>query len=113
MFFEKPKKRKNSTNSSCVAQACDGGLSYISSNEGDSANAAYLIKIDVYDMKNLKNVLPLDYWKYADLRVKYYVQSDSDKNYQRTRDIVYNITKQIAEKKDCKKYFVGRERKSQ
>lgn len=111
VFFEIVKKKKRSVNSSSVAIATDGGLSYISSNEGDSVNASHLIKIDVYDMKNLKEVSPLDYWKHADLRLKYYVKTDGDKHYQNIRDIIFNVTKQIAGKKDCKKYFVDNNKK--
>ncbi|XP_069364378.1 uncharacterized protein [Maniola hyperantus] len=111
VFFEKPKKKRRTTISSSVAQATDGGLSYISSNDGDGVSASHLIKIDIYDMKNLEGVLPIDYWKYADLRLKYYVKSDADKFYHSTRDIIYNITKQIAGRHDCKKYFIDRDNK--
>ncbi|XP_039763080.1 uncharacterized protein LOC120636807 [Pararge aegeria] len=112
-FFEKQKKKKRQSKSSCVAQASDGGLSYISSNDDDSISATHLIKIDIYDMKSLKDVSPLEYWKYADLRLKYYVESAGDKHYQSMRDIIYNITKQIAGKHDCKKYFIDRDNQKQ
>ncbi|XP_052741477.1 uncharacterized protein LOC128198741 [Bicyclus anynana] len=113
VFFEKQKKRKKGGNSSSVARACDGGLSYISSGDGESADATRMIKIDVFDMKSLKGISPQDFWKYADLRLKYFVKSEDDKHYQSTQEIIYGITKQIAEKQGCKKYFIDRNPKSQ
>lgn len=106
VFFEKPKKKRTSIISSCVGQASENGMSYISANDGDSCSATHLMKVEIYDMKNLKDVSPQDYWKYAETRVKYYVKSEDDKQYLSACDLVYNITKQIAGVKDCKKYFI-------
>lgn len=107
MFFEKPKKKKKlGVQSSYVSAARDDGVSYISSKEDDALTATHLIKIDVYDMNKIRNIEPINYWKYSDARVKYYVQSEDDKRYQSTRDVIYNITKTLAGKHNCSKYFI-------
>lgn len=109
-FFEKPKKKRVRLQSSNIAQANGEGTSYISSNNDDGSSASHLIKIEVYEMKKLKDVQPIDYWKYADVRVKYYASED-DKHYRNVRDLIYNITKQVATKTDCTKYYITADKK--
>lgn len=104
-FFEKPKKKKKSSSfSSCIGQSTSDGVAYISSNE--ISNATHFIKIEIYEIDKIKDVPPKEYWKYANVRVKYCAPSEEDKNYQNTRDVIYNITKQIANQSDCKKYYI-------
>lgn len=106
-FFEKPKKKKKSSNfSSSIGQATTDGTAYISSNDEGSSKATHFIKIEIYEIEKIKDVSPNEYWKYANVRVKYCAPSEEDKNYQYIRDVVYNITKQIAAKSDCKKYYI-------
>lgn len=105
-FFEKTNKKKTKSVSSCIGRRNGAGISYISTNQDDGSKATHLIKIEVFQMKKLKDVLPADYWKHCDLRVKYYAQSENDKNYNNTSDIIYSITKQIAEQPECKKFFI-------
>ncbi|KAI5633714.1 hypothetical protein NE865_01681 [Phthorimaea operculella] len=107
-FFENPKKKKKqSTFSSSVGQTTNDGMAYITTNEDDSSHATHFIKIEIYDIAKIpKDTPPTEHWKYANVRVKYCVHSEDDKNYQQTREIIYNITKQIATKSDCKKFFV-------
>lgn len=102
-FFEKPKKQKKTILRSSSSQSGNGGTSYISMPA--SQNASHLIKIEVYDVNKLKDIPKEEHWKHVDVRVKYYAQSENDKNLKNSRDIIYNITKQISENIDCKKYF--------
>lgn len=104
-FFEKPKKKNVITHSSSVGQRMVGGTSYISTNRDEASSATHLIKIQVYDLKKVKDIAPDDLWKSAELRLKYYTQTEQDNHYVNTRDLIYNITKQIATTDDCKKYF--------
>lgn len=107
VFFERPKqKKKIAKQSSYVGQASGDGISYIASNDDDGLNADYFVKIEIYDMKKIRDIAPINYWKHADLRLKYYVSSEDDKYYQTTRDLLYNITKHLAEKDGCSKYYV-------
>lgn len=104
-FFEKSKKKKKTSLASTIAQADGEGTSCISVSMDDGSTPSHLVKIELYEMKKLKDIAPTDYWKHAAVRVKYYAQSEGDTHYQNTRDVIYNITKLIAGKKDCKKYF--------
>lgn len=107
IFFEKSKKKKNSARqTSCVGQATDGGVSYITSNEDDGLHATHLVKIEIYDMQKIRYLAPTEHWKHIDVRVKYYVKSEDDKHYQTTRDIIYGITEKLATKRDSSKFFV-------
>lgn len=105
-FFEKPKKRKPKVKSSHVSRASGNGVSYVSTNIDDGSTATHLIKIEVYDMKRLKNVPPMEHWKHADVRVKYYVATEDDKHYQNAGELIYNITKDVASNAECSKYFI-------
>lgn len=106
-FFEKPKKKKKASSfTSCIGQTTADGIAYISSNDEGSSNATHFIKIEIYETEKIKDVSPNEYWKYANVRVKYFAPSEEDKNYQHTRDVIYNITKQIATKSDCRKFFI-------
>lgn len=106
VFFEKPKKKKSAKQSSCVGQSNNGGVAYIATGEDDASNASHLVKIEVYEMSKIRDVPPTDYWKHTDVRVKYYAKSEDDKHYQTTRDLIYNITKQLSAKRGCAKFFV-------
>lgn len=105
-FFEKPKKKKLTKKSSSVGRSTSGGISYITSNKDDSADASHLIKIEVYDVNKIKNVAQTEQWKHADVRVKLFTESEADRNLQSVRDIIYNITKQLATQEECKKFFI-------
>lgn len=102
-FEEPPKKKKPKIQSSTVGRATKDGMAYISTNEDDGSTATHLIKIEIYEMKKLTNVPQSDHWKHADVRVKYYVNNKS-KHHQRTRQLIYNISKDITKVPDCKKY---------
>lgn len=104
-FFDIPKvKKQKKAQSSTVGQARNGGVSYLSTNANDAANATHLIKIEVYELKKLATVLPNNHWKHADLRVKYYTKV-TDNIYNRNKELIYDITKNISQSQDCKKYF--------
>lgn len=55
----------------------------------------------MYDIDKIKNIPPAEQWKQAEVRVKYYAHSEEDEHVQKTRDVIYNITKQLASKSDC------------
>lgn len=86
-----------------MGRATNDGMSYISTNTDDGSTATHLIKIEIYDLKKLANVPPSDHWKHAEVRVKYYNQAKTN-HHQRTRQLIYNITKEISSSSDCKKY---------
>lgn len=111
IFFENPKKKKKTSFSSCIGHSNKDGMSYISTNEDDSTNSTHLVKIEVYNMKSLRDIPPTEYWKHVDVRVKYFAKSEDDKHYQHTRDLIFQITKQLAAKNDCKKYFIETDNK--
>lgn len=102
-FFDNMKKRRALSRSSTVARATGDGYSYVAAN---NEHASHLIKIEIYDMKKIKDVLPVDQWKHADVRVRYYSPSEEDNTYLNINEVLYNITKQIAASGECKKYFI-------
>lgn len=106
VFFDKPRKKQATEYSSTVAHSTNGGTNYISSRVNDVSKSTHLIKIDVYDMKKLCGVPNDQHWKFADTRIKYYTQTEDDSHYSNTKELIYKITKQIAAKNDCKKYFI-------
>lgn len=106
-FFEKPKKKHAAEYSSTVAKFVKGGTNYISSLVEDASKATHLIKIDVYDMKKLRGVPNDQHWKFAETRIKYYTHTEEDEHYSDVQELVYKITKHIATKTDCKKYFIA------
>lgn len=105
-FFDKVKKRRTMSRNSTVARATGDGYSYVSANNDHGSDAGHLIKIEIYDMKKIKDVLPVDQWRHADVRVRYYSPSEDDNNYLNINEVLYNITKQIAASGECKKYFI-------
>lgn len=108
IFFEQPKAKRKKTESSTVGQSCKGGgVSYLSTNNEDGNNSTHLMKIEIYDLKKLAKVPINERWKHADVRVKYYVQEKDNKHYRQAKDVIYSITKEIAESGDCKKYHFG------
>lgn len=108
-FFEpEPKKKKPKVRSSTVGRATKDGMSYIATNEDDGLNATHLIKIEITDLKKVKNVDPTEHWKHADVRVKYFINKKQQPNQQRVRRIIYDITKEISASSDCKKYTFKR-----
>lgn len=111
-FFENVnnKKKKATIQSSTVGRAVSGGTSYISTSKNDGAKSSHLIKIEVYDLKRLEKISPLEYWKHASVRIKYYAERDS-KHFDSASTLIYDITKEIASSKDCKKYFFASENK--
>lgn len=106
-FFERPiKKAKSAKKSSSVSRSTDDGVSYISSGQDDGAYSSHVIKIEIFDVQKIKNIAPADHWKHADVRLKFYTNSEEDKQLQSTRDVIFNITKQLAEKDTSVKYFI-------
>lgn len=104
-FFDaEPKKKKTKLHSSTVGRGTMDGMTYISTNQDDGLNATHLIKIEITDLKKIKNVDPTEHWKHADVRVKYYINKQQQPNQQRIRGIIYDITKEITASSDCKKY---------
>ncbi|GBP28285.1 hypothetical protein EVAR_11744_1 [Eumeta japonica] len=111
-FFESTHKKRKVKTSSTVGQAVNGGISYLSTNEDDFITASHLIKIEVYELQKLKKIPATEHWKHADVRVKYYTRNgENDSHFINTKDVIYNITKEIAEKSECKKYFFSNENK--
>lgn len=106
VFFDKPRKKQATEYSSTVAHSANGGTNYISSRVEDVSKSTHLIKIDVYDMKKLRGVPNDQHWKFADTRIKYYTQTEDDDHYSNTKELIYKITKHIAAKNDCKKFFI-------
>jgi hypothetical protein len=106
LFFDKPKKKQATEYSSTVAQSTNGGTNYISSRADDVTKITHLVKIDIYDIKKLRGVPSDQHWKNADTRIKFYTQTEDDEHYLNTKELVYNITKHIATKNECKKYFI-------
>lgn len=104
VFFDAPKKRKKIT-SSIVGRSLNDGISYITTNLEDSSQASHLVKIEIYDIKKILKIPTDQQWKHADVRVKYYTRGNN-KNFERTKGLVYQITKEIAEVDGCKKYFI-------
>lgn len=106
-FFDdsKTKKQKKALASS-VGQAREGGMSYVSTNV--NATATHLIKLEVYDLKKLAKVPENKQWKHADVRIKFYTKT-SNRIYEHSKQLIYNITKEVAESQDCKKYFFNDE----
>lgn len=104
-FFDeaKPKKPRNSQ-SSTVGRAQKGGMSYISTNINNAASATHLIKLEVYELKKLAKLPASKHWKQADIRAKFYTKT-SDRIYERSKQLIYDIVKDVAESEDCKKYF--------
>lgn len=106
-FFEKPpKKVKPVKRSSNVSQGTHAGVSYLSSGKDDGAYASHLIKIEIYDLEKVRNIAPENHWKHADIRLKSYVTTDQDPHLETVRDVIYSMTKDIAEKDTCVKYFI-------
>lgn len=88
-----------------------GGVSYISTNKEDTTNATHLMKIEIFDLRKLAKISDeRQHWKHADVRVKYYVNDkDENNHYLQTKEVIYKITKEIAETEDCKKYHFNSE----
>jgi hypothetical protein len=106
-FFERPKKKtKAKVKSSNVSKTTSDGVTYLSSGQEDAGYASHLIKIELYDMEKIRNMAPADHWKHCDIRLKYYSCTDDDSNIQSVRDVIFNITKQLASKENCVKYFI-------
>lgn len=106
-FFEECKKKAVNKCSSTVGRATRDGMAYVSSNEDDGANATHLIKLEILDLKKLKTIAKEDHWKHPDVRVKLYVNNKSSKSsihHQKTRKLIYSITKEISSAKNSKKY---------
>lgn len=100
-LFEKPAKKKKKV-SSCVGRACrDGGMTYISTNTDDGAQATHFVKIEVYDLKKLGRIPPTDHWKHATTRIKYYA---ANHRLNKVNEVIYDISKEIADAPDVKKY---------
>lgn len=106
-FFEvAPKKKKTKKTSSTVSRACNDGVAYISTNADDYTSASHLVKIEIYDLKKLKSLQPSEHWKHADVRLKYYTNEDvQNQNFQKAKELVYNITNEVAGQQESKKYF--------
>lgn len=95
-FPEEPPKKKKAKNSSNVGRMNkEGGTSYISTNTDDGVNATHLIKIDVFDVKKLCKIPPVQHWKHADVRVKYYCKELNNKNYECEKNCLSNHQRDI------------------
>lgn len=105
-FFEKSKKKQNTGLTSSVAQSTSSSTNYISVGVDEISKATHLVKIDVFDLKKIREVPSEQHWKFADIRVKYYTQTEDDDHYLNARELIFNITKDIAEKPNCKKYSI-------
>lgn len=105
VFFEEANKKKRKT-SSTVARAYNDGVSYISTNQDDLNHASHLIKIEVYNLKKLAKIPTNHHWKHADVRLKYYTKANENQNFERTKNAIFHITKEISEANECKKYFI-------
>lgn len=116
-FFKRAKKttkvvKRSSTVARRASSDGDGaGVSYLTSGKDDGAYASHLIKIEVYDVEKIRNIAPSEHWKLADVRVKYYSITEDDKNLESARDVVYNITKQLASKEDSVNFFIETDKK--
>lgn len=110
-FFEKPSKKPKLRKCSNVAQSAEDGVAYLSSGKEDAAYASHLIKIEIYEMEKIKFIAPTEQWKHAAVRLKYYSVSEEDENLQSARDVIYNITKQLASKDTSVKYFIETDKK--
>lgn len=109
MFFEKsaPKKKKGS---STVSKAHRDGNIFITSNDDDTKNNTHIIKIEIFDVKKIANVLPQEQWKHSDYRVKYYTKT-TNLNYEATKKIIFNVTKEISDRDTSKKYSFKKDNK--
>lgn len=101
-FFVESKKKKF-MRSSTVGRTCNNTMSYISTNVDDGLNASHLIKIEVFDEKKLANVPKADHWKHADVRIKYYAKP-TDALHKKTRGLIYQLTRDISNSTECKKF---------
>lgn len=102
-LFEKAAPKTKKLSSSTVSRARPEGNIIISTNTDDSKNATHLIKIEIYDLEKLRDVPLEQHWKHADYRLKYYTMSNTSP-YDATKQILMNITKEIAGKPSSKKY---------
>lgn len=111
-FFEKPQKKvKPVKRSSSVSQSSHTGVAYLSSGKDDAAYASHLIKIEIYDLEKVRNIAPEEHWKHADVRLKSYISTEQDPQLETVRDVIYNMTKDIASKDTCVKYFINKTKK--
>lgn len=106
---KRPKKLKKASSLVGISSSA-GGMSYITTNVDDGVQATHLLKIEIYDLKKLATLPKDQHWKYADLRMKYYARATTNKQYKKAKELVYNITKEIAESKDSKKFFFDDEK---
>lgn len=104
LFDVEPKKKKPKMRSSTVGRATKDGMTYIATNKDDGLTASHLIKIEITDLKKIKNIDASEHWKHADMRVKYYINKKQQMNQQKIKSIIYDITKEVADSSDCKKY---------
>lgn len=105
-FFEGSKKKKVIKRSSIVGRAIKDGIAYLSTNADDGGTATYLIKMEIYDLKKLVNIDPQQHWKHADVRVKYYCDK-TNAHHDHTQSLIYEITKEISESSNCKKFCMN------
>lgn len=103
-LFEVNKNKKKKQSSSVSRAHPEGGLAYITTNTDDGILSTHLIKIEIYDLKKLSKLPAKEHWKHADIKVKYYVD-ESHKYYEKTKNIVYQITQEVAKVESCKKMF--------
>lgn len=102
-LFEIPQIKKKKLSSTVSRAHGEEGVVYLSTNADDGINSSHLIKIEIYDLKKLSKIPQQQHWKYADVRVKYYADS-VNMNVVNTKKIIYNITKEISNTNNCKKY---------
>ncbi|XP_047990713.1 uncharacterized protein LOC125229816 [Leguminivora glycinivorella] len=76
-FFERPKKQsKILKRSSIVSKSSEDGVANLSSGQDDGAYASHFIKIEIYDAQKIKKIPPMEQWKHADIRLKYFALED-------------------------------------
>lgn len=99
--FSKNKKKKLSQCSSVSRSEPNGSVAYLSA-PSDTLTSTHLIKIEVYDLKEIEKIPQSQHWKHAKTRVKYYTSQNND-IYDKISKTIYNITKEISVKESCKK----------
>lgn len=97
-FFDLAPKKRVKKCSSTVGRFSENGISYISTNQENGAQASHLLKIEIYDLKKIEKV-PLErQWKHADVRLKCYmgdsklrgIFNGNDKIYYKNILIIWN-----------------------
>lgn len=106
-FFDQSQTNEKRTSSYTCTISKKGNTGVTCLSKPSGTNVSKLIKIELYDLNCIKNCNPQEQWKHADLRIKHYFNPKKEKIEEAINDVIYDITKTIAEDDDCKKYFFG------